>query len=217
LNTLNLVKNNGNNIKAIYVDTTCGFPEVERYVKKTCKELSVSLKIVKPEIDYYTLAKEWGIPNFKSRWCCRELKINPIKQYLSKLGGSKVVFDGIRAAESNDRATYFPIWYHPGFDALSISPNFFWSDGDVDEYINERGLPRSPVYKYGTSSECWCGAYKRISDFKMLLKLHPEIYEKLIEVENANPRGFTYIYKNGKRISLEDLKKDVLDKKKNRI
>lgn len=197
--------------QAVFIDTTVGFPEVTQYVKRICTDLNIPLKLVKPKTDYYTLAKEWGIPNFKSRWCCRELKIKPVNDYLANLKGDKVVFDGIRAAESNDRAKYFPIWYHPGFDALSISPLFFWSNDDIDKYLNEHDPPRNPVEHLGSSCECWCGAYKKRSDFEKLFYLHPDIYEKLIDVEEANPRGFTFIYENGRRTSLKELKNKFSD------
>lgn len=199
----------GREITAIHVDTTAGFPEVTRYVEIACEELRINLQIVKPEIDYFTLAKEWGIPGINSRWCCRELKIRPIMDFLTKMSNPKIVFDGIRAAESPIRAKYLPVWFHPSFDCLSVSPIFHWTDEDIRLYVEKRELPTGPSLELGTSGECWCGAYKKKADFKQLYRLHPEIYQKLIEVEESNKHGFTFVYENGERMSLKDLEREI--------
>jgi len=72
-------------LTALYVDTTVGLPENMEYVKKVCEYLGVNLKVVRPKIDYFTLAKKWGIPSFGYRWCCRELKIIILIDYQSKM------------------------------------------------------------------------------------------------------------------------------------
>jgi len=199
----------GREITAIHVDTTAGFPEVTQYVKSVCQQLEVPLEIVKPEIDYFTMAKEWGIPGINSRWCCRELKIRPLAEFLARMDNPKIVFDGIRAVESPIRAKYVPVWFHPSFNCLSVSAIFDWTDEKIELYTEDRGLPSGPWAELGTSGECWCGAYKKKADFEQLYHLHPEIYYKLMEVEKANKHGFTFVYDNGRRIPLVDLEKQI--------
>ncbi|MEW6608188.1 MAG: phosphoadenosine phosphosulfate reductase family protein [bacterium] len=202
-------------LTAIYVDTTAGLPANTRYVKKVCKYLGINLEIVRPKIDYFTLAKEWGIPSFKYRWCCRELKIRPIEEYLDKIEKPKVVFDGIRAVESNIRKHYIPIWYHPSFKCLSVSPIFYWSDEQVISYVNSNGIPKTFLHSLGTSTECWCGAYKTKSDFEKLYELDKDMFNRLIEVEKENKSGYTFIYNNGQRIPLKELAKAIEKEDKN--
>lgn len=196
-------------LTAIYVDTTAGLPENTRYVKEVCEYLGVNLKIVRPKVDYFTLAKKWGIPSFKYRWCCRELKIKPIKEYLNSLREPKVVFDGIRAVESTARRQYIPIWYHPSFKCLSVSPIFYWSNEQVISYVNSNGIPKTFLHSLGTSTECWCGAYKTKSDFEKLFNLDRDMFYKLVEVEEENKGGYTFIYENGQKISLKELAKTL--------
>jgi len=196
----------GRSMVALHVDTTVGFPEVEEYVADTCRQFGVVLEIVRPQTDYFSMARNWGIPAFNSRWCCRELKIKPISDYLKQVPGRNVVFDGIRAAESAVRAKYMPYWFHPGFECLSVSPIFDWSDEDVLSYIQRQGLPAGSHLGLGTSAECWCGAYKTRSDFEALCHLNPELFEKLAQVEESNRNGFTFIYENGQRISLKSIR-----------
>lgn len=193
-------------ITALHADTTAGLPEVEEYVREVCKRMAVPLKIVRPPYDYFDLAKRWGIPGFKSRWCCETLKIAPMRRFLKEVEGPKVVFDGIRAAESNIRSTYSPVWFHPSFRCVSVSPIFYWSDKKIENYLDRINLPESPTASLGTSGECWCGAYKRKCDFEILLKVNPEIFEKLVEVEKAQKGKYTFLYENRKRIPLSSLK-----------
>ena len=199
-------------LTAIYVDTTAGLPVNTKYVKKVCRYLKVDLKVVRPKVDYFTLVKEWGIPSFGYRWCCRELKIKPIEEYLSKIKESKVVFDGIRAAESNIRKQYIPIWYHPTFKCLSVSPIFYWSNEQVISFINSNGIPKTFLHSLGTSTECWCGAYKTETDFKKLYELDRNMFYKLVKVEEENKNKYTFIYKNGQKIPLRDLERQILKK-----
>jgi len=211
-----IAKKDSIDLTAIYVDTTAGLPENTQYVKKVCKYLEVNLQIVRPKVDYFTLAKEWGIPSFKYRWCCRELKIKPIKEYLDSIKEPKVVFDGIRAAESNARKQYIPIWYHPSFKCLSVSPIFYWSDPKVTFIINNNGIPKTLLHSLGTSTECWCGAYKTEMDFRKLYGLDRDMFYKLSGLEEGNKNGYTFLYKNGQKLSLLDLEKQILNEKKGR-
>lgn len=194
-------------VRALHVDTTAGFPEVTRYVRQVCNRLAIPLDIVRAERDYFELAKRWGIPGFNARWCCKELKVKPVRDFLATVRGPKIVVDGIRAAESNQRRTYLPVWYHPDFHCLSVSPLLTWSDEQVKARVRRSGLPEGPGKELGCSAECWCGAYKTRGDFEKLLEVHPEIFDKLVEVEEAQKGRFTFIYENGQRVPLKSLTK----------
>jgi len=195
----------GADLRAIHGDTTVGFPEVTKYVRKVCRQLGIKLSIVRPEKDFFDLAEDWGIPSFRFRWCCRELKIKPIQDFLAKIPGRKVVIDGIRAEESNLRAKYLPIWYHPSFKCLSVSPIFRWTRKQVERYVDAAGLPENPVRQLGCSAECWCGAYKTQSDFLKLKEIKPELFDKLSDLEEQSPTGYTFLYKKGRRLPLREL------------
>ncbi|MDI6787827.1 MAG: phosphoadenosine phosphosulfate reductase family protein [Planctomycetota bacterium] len=205
----NIAKKVKGDLTALFVDTTVGLPENIKYVKKVCKYLKVPLKIVRPKEDYFTMVKTMGIPSFKSRWCCRELKIKPISDYLSSVKEPKVVFDGIRAEESAIRKQYIPIWYHPGFKCLSVSAIFHWTKERVSSYINSNGLPKTFLHSLGSSTECWCGAYKRPKDFEQLYTLNRDMFYKLVKVEQQNRSGYTFLYKNGQRIPLKELARTI--------
>jgi 3'-phosphoadenosine 5'-phosphosulfate sulfotransferase (PAPS reductase)/FAD synthetase len=203
--TKEIAEEAGDVLRAIHVDTTVGFPEVTKYVRKVCRQLDVRLSIVHPEKNFFDLAEDWGIPSFRFRWCCRELKIKPVQDFLAKIPGRKVVIDGIRAEESNLRAKYLPIWYHPSFKCLSVSPIFRWTKKQVERYVDSTVLPENPVRQLGCSAECWCGAYKTRSDFLKLKEIKPELFERLSNLEEKSPTGYTFLYKKGKQLPLRDL------------
>jgi 3'-phosphoadenosine 5'-phosphosulfate sulfotransferase (PAPS reductase)/FAD synthetase len=209
-----LTNSSGKHITALYVDTTAGLPENTEYIKKVCRYLKVKLKIVRPKVDYFTLVKKWGIPSFQYRWCCRELKIKPIKDFLATIKEPKVVFDGIRAAESRLRKEYIPIWYHPSFKCLSVSPIFYWSDKEVISYINSNGIPKTLLHSMGSSTECWCGAYKTETDFRNLYDLNKDMFKKLANVEKENKNRYTFLYKESRKIPLTSLEKQILSEKR---
>lgn len=213
--TLSYIKKvNGrrNGLMALHADTTAGLPRVSRFVKRVCKNLEVNLVTVKPQEDFFSLAKKWGIPSPRSRWCCQTLKIRPMRDYLKTLGEPFIVIDGIRAAESHVRAKYLPLWYHPTFNCLSLSPIIEWTDEDVITYIKKEKLPVSPAYKLGISAECFCGAYANRDDFELLLDIEPDMFDKLAEVERVNKNGYTFLYENGERIPLRTLKRKTKKK-----
>ena len=199
----------GQKVTALHINTTVGFLEVTEYVKQVCSQLKVDLKVVEPEVDYFTLAKKWGIPGVSSRWCCRELKIKPVMDFLASVNGAKIVFDGIRAAESGIRAKYLPVWFHPSFNCLSVSAIFNWTDEDLENYVRERNLPPGLSSELSTSGECWCGAYKRKEDFIKLYQLNRDIFDRLCEVEESNRNGFTFIYEKGHRLTLRALAEQI--------
>ncbi len=200
-----LAKRVGVEVTALHADTTAGFPEVEEYVRRVCKRLDVPLVTLRPQHDFFEIAKKWGIPGVRSRWCCKTLKVAPIRRYLATVEGPKVVYDGIRGAESAIRATYVPIWFHPAFRCFSVSAIYNWSNAQVDGYFLRNKLPPNPTAELGCSGECWCGAYKSRTDFEALLRVHPEIFDKLVEVENAQRGRYTYLYENGQRVPLISL------------
>jgi 3'-phosphoadenosine 5'-phosphosulfate sulfotransferase (PAPS reductase)/FAD synthetase len=74
-----------NNVIAVHADTTAGIPDNTRYVEEVCRKLGVRLVIAKPRMDYFTLVEKWGFPRMKYRWCCRVLKVHPIREKLEEL------------------------------------------------------------------------------------------------------------------------------------
>lgn len=124
-----------------------------------------------------------------------------------------MVFDGIRAAESRVRKEYIPIWYHPSFKCLSVSPIFDWSDHDVISYINSNGIPKTLLHSLGSSTECWCGAYKTETDFRNLYDLNKAMFNKLSKVEQHNKTDTHIFIKTAIRSRLKNWRNKFIGKR----
>ncbi len=88
------------------------------------------------------------------------------------------------------------------------------SNNQVISFINNNGIPKTLLHSVGTSTECWCGAYKTKSDFEKLYELDRDMFKKLVEVERRNKSGYTFIYKDGQRIRLSHIAKGLRKRNK---
>lgn len=182
---------------ALHVDTTVSLPSSEDFVKEFCARINVPLEIIKPKVDYFTLAQKWGVPRPRARWCCFHLKIEPIKDYLKGFS-DYLVLDGMRREESRKRSTYPFTYEHPHF-GLVIHPIVDWTQEKVETYLKSMNLPLNPAYEFGFSSwECWCGVFKRKSEFERLKEVDPVFFAKLVKLEASLTSGYAYAYFNNK-------------------
>jgi len=198
----------GKKVTAIHADTTVGLPCNIKYVKKICKKLNIKLKIVRPKVDYFTLAERWGLPRFQARWCCYALKTGPVNDYLKKQQEDKIVFDGIRAEESRKRREMEFMNYNKKFGYITCHPLLYWTSVDVKMHLEKNGLPINPAYEKGfkRASECWCGVFKNPSEFELLLNQYPEMFDRLLELEKKQKSNYAYIYSGGKKTYLHEIK-----------
>ncbi|MEM3871938.1 MAG: phosphoadenosine phosphosulfate reductase family protein [Nitrososphaeria archaeon] len=193
-------------LKAVYVDTTISTPGSMEYVKEVCDSINVHLDVVKPRQDYFKLVEKWGFPTATRRWCCYHLKIEPLKTYFTTQLQDRIVVDGIRMKESFKRKSFPKIGFHKHFKCLCYHPIFEWDKDDVLNYIKEFDLKENPLYKfYPRATECWCPAEKTVNQFKQLKKTHPELFNKLVELEGRLRNGGSALFKGGKKIYLKEL------------
>lgn len=194
-------------IVAVHVNTTAGLPAAEDFTRQFCAHVDVPLKVLEPKEDYFTLVERWGVPRPRARWCCFHLKIEPIKLFLEDKN-NYVVLDGMRRDESRKRSTYAPTYEHPHF-GIVIHPIIDWSKEEVDEFITSRDLPVNPAYEHGFSSwECWCGVFKRKSEFEKLKDVDREFFMRLVDLEDSLRSGYAYAFFDGKPFYLRSLLDD---------
>jgi len=220
---LHLVKQRyEDDMRALFVNTTCTIPDVIRHVKRVCELLNVQLDIIRPRHNFYELVRKWGAPTVKRRWCMSWLKQKPIGEYIRKLKGSIVLFDGRRAKESWMRERFFKRMrergYPPGtnihrtFRVWCASPIWDWADEEVTRYTREHNLPVSPIYHtLGAGGDCICPVFKT-KDFYPRLRVHyPHIFEALVKLEAQFRKGGSFAHFNIRyRSYLRDLKKQSL-------
>ena len=125
--------------RAIYKNTTIDPPGTIKH----CRDNGV--EILQPKITFFKLVEKKGMPTRRARFCCEKLKEYKV---LDK------AIQGIRRSESTARAQRYnedgPIIcriYGAKKNHVSvILPILSWTDEDVAEFIQERGIKCHPLY-----------------------------------------------------------------------
>jgi phosphoadenosine phosphosulfate reductase len=172
-----LVKRSYAKNQAYFALTTIDPPEVTRFIKEYYPEV----RFLKPEYSMYKLIAEKKkiLPTRKSRYCCAFLK-----EYAGK---GEFIVTGVRWEESNSRANrkFFEIDTRPEMlGKMYLNPILDWSERDVWEYIDKKGLPYPSLYDNGYSRIGCIGcpmvtAKQRLKEFQKYPR-HKEMYLKAI-------------------------------------
>jgi DNA sulfur modification protein DndC len=100
----------------VYVDTGVENPVIDRYVKKTLQALKseaakanipLDCKVIEPAIDnsffVRLIGRGYPPPTNSFRWCTKDIRIRPIKNFLKDQSGEVLVIIGSRFGESQQR------------------------------------------------------------------------------------------------------------------
>lgn len=169
---LELAKMAGINYHAIYKNTTIDPPHTIAH----CKNKGV--EIIPPKMTFAEILQKYGMPTRWARSCCKYLKEYKIGDY---------VITGVRRAESRKRAERYKeptqCRLYPHGERVEIfMPLLEWTNEDVAEFIDKRGIKCHPLY-YDEQGNfhverrlgCLCcpmqSIKKRIEEFKKYPKM----------------------------------------------
>ena len=136
---LELAKMAGIKYRAIYKNTTIDPPGTIKH----CRDNDV--EILQPKMSFFKLVEKKGMPTRRARFCCEKLKEYKV---LDK------AIQGIRRSESTARAQRYSeddpiicrIYGSKKNHVSVILPILSWTDRDVKEFIEERGIKCHPLY-----------------------------------------------------------------------
>jgi cysteine desulfurase/selenocysteine lyase len=129
--------------KAFFIDTGIEFPETIAFVR------SQGVDVIQKAVDFWQAAEKAGPPGKDHRWCCKLLKLHPLKLYLAVVGPC-VTVQGNRWYESWNRAGLDETSQNPANPLqLNISPIRNWRALEVFLYLWWQGLPINPLYDKG--------------------------------------------------------------------
>lgn len=146
------------------------------------------------------IADKWQFlinePFMVSEKCCDILKKKPFKDYEKQTG--KLPILGTMAGESRLRQQAYLI--RGGCNSfkeghLASNPLSIWTEEDIWAYIFKFNIPYCKLYTYKGCHRTGCmfcgfGAHlESISRFDLLYKLHPQLYNTIIQYQN---NGITY-------------------------
>ncbi|WOF15568.1 aminotransferase class V-fold PLP-dependent enzyme [Methanoplanus sp. FWC-SCC4] len=159
--------------KAFFIDTGLEFPETIDFVR------SKGVEIIEKGGDFWQAVERAGPPAKDNRWCCKLLKLHPLKVYLSEVG-SCVTIQGNRWYESWNRAGLEETNQNPANPLqLNISPIRSWRALEVYLYLWWQNLEINPLYEKGLERiGCYLCPAMLESEYEDLRMLHPDYAER---------------------------------------
>ncbi|WP_075603868.1 phosphoadenylyl-sulfate reductase [Saccharicrinis aurantiacus] len=137
------------------LDTGRLFPETYDLIDRTSKKYKTNIQVYFPQpTAVETMVKEKGINLFfdsieNRKQCCNTRKIEPLKRAFK---GLDAWICGLRADQSVTRSEIQLIEWDENNNIVKINPLAFWSEQDVWDYIDEKGIPVNPLHKKGFPS-----------------------------------------------------------------
>jgi len=194
----------------IFADKGIGTQATIDFVKKYCKERKYSLNIVKPEnvirkktsipFSYKNLVMRYGFPSHSGHtMVMQQLKLFPIRQFIHqriKAGEKPCIITGIRKKESARRSRNYYTPIDKDGKMVYVKPLFYKTNEWVYRYFVENDVKRSPVYEtLHLSGDCLCGCFAKKGEAKLLQMFHPEVYDKIVKLENEFKKIKDHPYK----------------------
>lgn len=139
--------------RAVFADTGWEAPETYEYLD-TLRQKIGPIDTVHPKRDMIASVRHRaGFPGRMQRWCTRELKLDPIRAYHTKLetelGVETINAMGVRAEESAARAKMSAWVDDDEWGGWIWRPLLAWSIADVLHVHRRHGVPVNPLYAQG--------------------------------------------------------------------
>lgn len=188
----------------VFAETGIGTDATTEFIKKYCKDRNYPLFIVKPEdvirkrnthrgkkgesYSYEALVLNYGFPKQPFHTVTmRHLKFFPLRKFIydkTNAGEKPCIVGGIRKNESARRKMKWNKYFYNEGKMFFVSPIFFKSNEWVYEYFIKHDIKRSPVYEtLHISGDCLCGCFAQKEELDLLKTFHPEVYDKIHELE----------------------------------
>lgn len=193
-------------IDYFFTDTGKELPEVYEYLVRLEGFLGKPIVRLNPDRNFDFWLKQYKnfLPSAQSRWCTRQLKLQPFEQWIkpSLDKGKKVVsFVAIRSDEN----------YREGYSSthayLTVKLPFKESGidkGSVLEILDACGLGLPEYYKWRSRSGCTFCFFQQKIEWVRLITKHPKKFEEAMNYEKtAVKHGSPFTWSQGE--SLEDL------------
>ena len=156
---------------AFFLDTGIEFPETLAFIRE-----QEDVEIVEGALDFWGAVGKAGPPGKDHRWCCKLLKLHPLKIYLSHQGPC-VTVQGNRWYESWNRADLEVTSQNPHNPLqLNISPIRNWRALEVYLYLWWRGIAFNPLYNEGIERiGCYLCPSMLEEEYDCVRAMHPEL------------------------------------------
>ncbi|MBT3173925.1 MAG: phosphoadenylyl-sulfate reductase [Lentimicrobiaceae bacterium] len=137
------------------LDTGRLFPETYDLIDRTSKKYGINIHIFFPERrSVEKITQEHGINLFydsieNRKLCCNVRKLEPLARAMKDLD---VWITGLRKDQSVTRTSMRLVEWDDSNNIIKINPLINWTEQDVIQYIQEKGIPCNPLHKKGYAS-----------------------------------------------------------------
>jgi len=173
-------------------------PAVAEHIARMEEMLGAPVKIVGAGMTLFELIEQQKmLPNFRSRFCTRILKIEPTIEYFEMLPEGSVLYVGLRADEEERKGLF-------GEDITIRFPMREWGWGiqDVWNYLGQRGIT------IPKRTDCTVCPYQRLGEWFDLWKNYPEEYQAGVDIEERHGHTFRSAQRDTWPASLAELAKE---------
>ena len=168
----------GEDFVCLFTPTGNELPELQAHINRIVGLVGKQLVLPKNRSLFEWIAEYNALPNWRQRWCTRQIKIEPCIAYLRANPGSTLLV-GLRADEEDREGLYGPYakYRYP-------LREWGWGLAEVWGYLGQRGIdvPRR--------TDCALCYGQRLSEWWTLWRDHPTEYAKGERWEDAT--GFTF-------------------------
>lgn len=188
--------------RVIFSDTGWEHTDAEEWSRKIVAMFGLTLEVVRnANKTFLTMAEKRGkFPGMTTRQCTSDLKRDPIASWTRRNVTDKVVINcmGLRAAESTGRAKMKKLTRNKRETnskrtIWNYLPIHNWSDEKVFSYLQSKGIPLHPVYKYLHRFSCRVCIFMSEHDLKQVAKNDPAAIDIIEKLEDKI--GFTMFMK----------------------
>jgi len=144
---LNLVTKQDHNIKVVWCDTGYNTSETYEFAQNLIQRFKLDINIYKPLYNQELIEHNFGLPNAndpKYNEFKDIVKLEPCRRALNELQPD-IWFTNIRFGQTEFRNSIDILSYSKE-GILKVSPFYYWSDADLDEYLRINNLPRNNNY-----------------------------------------------------------------------
>lgn len=129
-----------------------------------------------------------GFPARKQRWCTRELKVEPLREYHDRVRAETdretVSVVGIRAEESEERAAMAVFGFDERWGGYVWRPSLDLTVAEVIETHHRHGVPLNPLYLRGHNRVgCYPCIYATKEEIKLWADHAPESVAEIAALE----------------------------------
>ena len=187
------LQRSGLDFTAVFADTGWEHPATLAYVDDVARALGITVHRVGVPGGMVARAEtRAGFPGRLQRWCTQELKIEPIKRWLTGFevghGGDSVMTIGVRAEESEERAKLPELSDDPpgpkSWGRYVWRPLLRWTVDDVIRTIREAGLDVNPLYRQGLDRVgCFPCIFASKDELQAMAQIWPERVDQIEALE----------------------------------